>query len=72
MSEFILNVGKKGEIYTTKKIRDAIGLKENSKVIVKIKDGFIIVEPLPKIEELINKSNFVNKISLDELDEELE
>jgi len=72
MSEFILNVGKKGEIYTTKKIRDAIGLKENSKVIVKIKNGFIIVEPLPKIEELINKSNFVNKISLDELDEELE
>ena len=55
-----------------RKIRDAIGLKENSKVIVKIKDGFIIVEPLPKIEELINKSNFVNKISLDELDEELE
>jgi len=72
MSEFILTVGKKGEIYTTKKIRDAIGLRENGKVVLKIKEGIAILEPLPKIEEIISSKKYLKKIKVDMIDELLE
>jgi looped-hinge helix DNA binding domain, AbrB family len=72
MSEFILTVGKKGEIYTTKKIRDAIGLRENGKVVLKIKEGIAILEPLPKIEEIISSKKYLKKINVDMIDELLE
>jgi len=72
MSEFVLTVGKKGEIYTTKKIRDAIGLRENGKVVLKIKEGIAILEPLPKIEEIISSKKYLKKINVDMIDELLE
>ncbi|MFP3190389.1 MAG: hypothetical protein RXR31_03505 [Thermoproteota archaeon] len=72
MSEFVLTVGKKGEIYTTKKIRDAIGLRENGKVVLKIKEGIAILEPLPKIEEIISRKKYLKKINVDMIDELLE
>lgn len=68
MSEFVLTVGKKGEIYTTKKIRDAIGIRENGKVVLKIKDGYAFIEPLPRIEEIISKKNYLNKVNAELLD----
>jgi len=72
MSEFVLTVGKKGEIYTTKKIREAIGLRENGKVVLKIKEGIAILEPLPKIEEIISRKKYLKKINVDMIDELLE
>ena len=53
ISEFILKVGKKGEIYTTKEIRKALGIKPGGSVRAIIKESKLIIEPLPTVEELI-------------------
>ncbi len=53
MSEILLKVGKKGEIYTTKEIRRALGIREGGVVRAKIEEGKLIVEPVPALEDMI-------------------
>ncbi|MEM2914183.1 MAG: AbrB/MazE/SpoVT family DNA-binding domain-containing protein [Candidatus Bathyarchaeia archaeon] len=48
-------VGSKGELFPPKEIREKLGLKVHSKVIYKIEDGRLIVEPVPNIEELLKE-----------------
>jgi len=56
MSEAILKVGKKGEIYTSKDIRESIGIKPGGMVRAIVKGRQLIIEPLPTIEELIRET----------------
>jgi len=54
MSEtVILRVGKRGEIYTTKDVRGKVGIRSGGLVKATIKDGKLIIEPIPSIEELL-------------------
>ncbi len=53
MSEILLKVGKRGEIYTTKEIRKMLGIRKGSIVRAKIEEGKLIVEPIPAIEDVI-------------------
>ena len=46
-------VGSKGELYTTKEIRDKLGLKPNTKVLLRVLDGRLVVEPIPSLEQLL-------------------
>lgn len=48
-----MKVGKKGEIYTTKKAREATGIKPGGFVRAIIEGSRLIIEPLPTLEDLI-------------------
>lgn len=52
-SEIILKVGNKGEIYTTKEIREKLGIKEGGLVRAVIDRDRLILEPIPPLEEII-------------------
>ena len=54
MSEnIILSVGKRGEIYTTKKVREIVGIHEGGLVKATIENNKLIIEPIPSIKELL-------------------
>jgi AbrB family looped-hinge helix DNA binding protein len=48
-------VGSKGELFPPKEIREKLGLNAHTKVIYKIEDGRLIVEPIPSIEEILKE-----------------
>jgi len=56
MTEMVLKVGKRGEIYTTKKVRTKVGIKEGGKVRAIVERGRLIVEPIPSIEDVIRET----------------
>jgi len=55
MSEIILKVGKRGEIYTSKELRLKVGIKEGGIVRAIVEEGRLIIEPIPRIEEVIQR-----------------
>ena len=55
MSETILRVGKRGEIYTSKELRLKVGIKEGGIVRAIVEEGRLIIEPIPRIEEVIQR-----------------
>jgi AbrB family looped-hinge helix DNA binding protein len=63
LSEIILKVGKKGEIYVTKELRKKVGIVEDSFVKVLVKDGRLIIEPIPRIEDLIKEKKIIELTS---------
>ena len=48
-------VGSKGELFPPKEIRDKLGLKPHTKVIYKVENGRLIVEPVPSLEEVLEE-----------------
>ena len=58
-------VGSKGELFPPKEIREKLGLKAYTRVIYKVEDGRLIVEPVPSIEEILNEPTFV-EVNLEE------
>ena len=48
-------VGSKGELFPPKEVREKLGLKPRMKVIYRVKDGKLIVEPIPSIEEVLKE-----------------
>jgi bifunctional DNA-binding transcriptional regulator/antitoxin component of YhaV-PrlF toxin-antitoxin module len=56
MSETVeVKVGKRGEIYTTREIREKIGLIVGGKAMVRIDGGKLIIEPKPTALSLLEK-----------------
>ena len=53
MSEIILKVGRKGEIYTVKELREKLGIKPGSRVIARVEEGKLVIWKLPSLEELL-------------------
>ncbi len=51
----ISRVGSKGELFIPKKIRDKIGIKPHMKVIYRVEDRKLIVEPIPSLEEVLEE-----------------
>lgn len=71
MSEMILKVGKKGEIFTNKELRKKAHIREGGRVRAVILDGSMVVEPLPSIEEIVqNPVLVVNVEEAERLSEE--
>ncbi|MGB9758814.1 MAG: AbrB/MazE/SpoVT family DNA-binding domain-containing protein [Thermoproteota archaeon] len=58
-------VGSKGELFIPKKIREKLGLKANMKVIYRVEEGRLIVEPVPSLEEVLAEKPLV-EITLEE------
>ena len=59
-------VGSKGELFPPKEIREKIGLHAHTKVIYKIEEGRLIVEPVPSLEEVLKEPSAV-ETTLEEL-----
>lgn len=62
---FKSRVGSKGELFPPKEIRERLGLKPHTKVIYKVENGRLIVEPVPSIEEVLREPPFV-EVTLEE------
>lgn len=58
-------VGSKGELFPPKKIREKLGLKPRSKVIYRIEEGKLIVEPIPTLEDVLKEPTLI-EITLNE------
>ncbi len=48
-------VGSKGELFPPKEIREKLGLHAHTRVIYKVEDGRLIVEPIPSLEEVLKE-----------------
>ena len=48
-------VGSKGELFPPKSIRRKLGLKPHMKVIYRVENGRLIVEPIPTLEDVLEK-----------------
>jgi len=49
-------VGSKGELFPPKEIREKLGLRAYVKVIYKIEEGRLVVEPVPSLEDVLKES----------------
>ena len=52
-------VGSKGELFPPKEIREKLGLRPHMKVIYKIDEGRLYVEPVPSLEEVLKEPQCV-------------
>ncbi len=64
MSETLLKVGSKGEIFTTKALRREAKIRKGGRVRATVTGTKLILESLPSIEEILQ--NPVLKIRVDE------
>lgn len=64
LSEITLKVGKKGEIYTNKELREKVGIKEGGNVRVTIEGSKLVIEAIPSLEDML--LNPVISISVEE------
>lgn len=58
-------VGSKGELFPPKEIREKLGLHAHVRVIYKIEQGRLVVEPVPTLEEVLKEPSSV-EITLEE------
>ena len=64
----VVKVVSKGELFPPKELREKLKLKPNKKVLYHEKDGMLVVEPLPTLEELLEADPAI-EISLEEFHE---
>jgi bifunctional DNA-binding transcriptional regulator/antitoxin component of YhaV-PrlF toxin-antitoxin module len=67
-----VTVGKKGEIYTTQELRDKSGITPGGKVIAKVVDGKLVIEPKKDALSLLRAPRIGRPITLKELREHRE
>lgn len=58
-------VGSKGELFPPKEIRERLGLRPRVRVIYKVEEGRLLVEPVPSLEEVLKEPPSV-EITLEE------
>jgi bifunctional DNA-binding transcriptional regulator/antitoxin component of YhaV-PrlF toxin-antitoxin module len=62
-----LSVGTKGEIYTTKSIREKTGLHPGEKAIAHVEEGRLIIEPKPTSLSLLRKKRTADPVTPEEM-----
>lgn len=60
MSEDVITVGKRGEIYTDEKLRKKAGIRKGGRVKATVVDGRLIIEPVDTIEDLIIRKALIS------------
>jgi AbrB family looped-hinge helix DNA binding protein len=69
MSQTIeLRVGKKRTVVIPKAIAEALNIDEGSTFLAEVKDGYLILKPLPDAITLSLKGNKIAKVILKELE----
>jgi len=58
-------VGSKGELFPPKEIREKLGLRARTKVIYRIEEGRLVIEPVPSLEEVLKEPSLL-EVTLDE------
>ena len=58
-------VGSKGELFPPKEFRERLGLRPHGKVIYRVEEGRLVVEPVPSLEEVLKEPPTV-EITLEE------
>ena len=58
-------VGSKGELFPPKEVREKLGLRPGMRVIYRVEDGRLVVEPVPSLEDVLEKPSEV-EVSLEE------
>ena len=66
ISEIIVKIGKKGEIYFPVKFRRALGLKPGDKVKIRVEKGRIVIEKKKDVLDLLG--DYVFEIDIDEVE----
>jgi bifunctional DNA-binding transcriptional regulator/antitoxin component of YhaV-PrlF toxin-antitoxin module len=56
LSEEILKVGDRGEIYTNDALRRKVGIRKGGKVKAVVAGDRVVIEPLPSLEDVIRTS----------------
>lgn len=59
-------VGSKGELFPPKQIRLKLGLKPKTRVIYRIREGVLVVEPVPRLEDVLEQPSAL-EVSVEEL-----
>ncbi|MCK4669407.1 AbrB/MazE/SpoVT family DNA-binding domain-containing protein [Candidatus Bathyarchaeota archaeon] len=58
-------VGSKGELFPPKEIREKLGLRAHVKIIYKVEEGRLVVEPIPNLEDVLKEPPSV-EVTLEE------
>lgn len=66
VSEIVVRVGKKGEIYFPSKFRKMVNLRPGDKVRIKIEGKKIVIEKEKDVEDLLG--DYVLKVSVEEVE----
>ena len=66
ISEIVVKIGKKGEIYFPVKFRKALGLKPGDKVRIKVEKDKIILEKEKDISDILG--DYVFEVSIEEIE----
>ena len=48
-------VGSKGEIFPPKRLRDELGLQPHTKIRYEVKEGRLVVEAIPTLQEVLRE-----------------
>jgi AbrB family looped-hinge helix DNA binding protein len=62
-----LSVGKRGEIYTTKEIREKLGLRPGEKALAHVEDNKLIIEPKPSALSLLRRERLGDALDPQEM-----
>ncbi len=65
----VVRVGKKRTIVIPKKIAEALGIDEGSKLLLELRDNNIVLKPLPDAISLSLRGEKIGRISLKDLEE---
>ena len=56
MSEIVLRVGRRGEIYTRREIRERVGIRPGGLVKARVEGRRLIIEAIPRIEDILGRT----------------
>ncbi len=56
VSEVVLKVGRRGEIYTTRELRERVGIREGGFVRARVVGDALVIKPILSVEEKIRRS----------------
>jgi len=66
-------IGRRGEIFTTKKIREALGLYPDAYVLAIVTNDKLVIRKIPSLDELLNKPYAeVDWMEVEKLSEEMQ
>jgi len=63
-----VRVGKKRTIVIPKAVAEALDINEGSKLVLELKEDYIILRPIPDAVTLSMKGRKISRVSIDELE----
>jgi len=71
MMIFRTRIGKRGEIYTSKKLRNELGFKEGDEIILRIDNNRLLVEKQSSLSDLLDLEPLA-VVNIEEIENDLE